>query len=54
MLCKIIKEFEHVPPILMKYTDSGTDRRDTLESVKVASICLLKELQLDVRPGIAT
>ena len=47
MLCKIIKELEHVPPVLMKYTDSGTDQRNTLESVKVASICLFKELDLD-------
>ena len=31
----------------MKYTDGGTDQRNTLESVKVASICLFKELNLD-------
>ena len=47
MLCKIVEELEHVPPILMKYTDSGTDQRNTLESFKVASICLFKELDLD-------
>ena len=47
MLCKTIKELEHVPPILMKYTDGETDQRNTLESVKVASICLFKELDLD-------
>ena len=38
MLCKIVKELEHVPPTLMKYTNGGADRGDTLESVKVASI----------------
>ena len=31
----------------MKYTDGGTDQRNTLESVKIASICLFKELNLD-------
>ena len=46
-LCKIIKELEQVPPILMKYTDGGTDQRKTLDSVKVASICLFKELDLN-------
>ena len=56
-LCKIIKELEDVPPNLMKYTNGGTDQRNALESVKVASICLFKELYLDfviVPPGIAT
>ena len=48
VLCKIIKELEHVPPILMKYTDGRTDQRNTLESVKVASIRLFKKLDLDL------
>ena len=47
ILCKIIKELEPVPPYLMKYTDGGTNQRNTLESVKVASICLFKEFNLD-------
>ena len=47
ILCKIIKELEHVPPILMKYTDVGTDQRNTLVSFNVASIYLFKELDLD-------
>ena len=42
MLCKIIEELEHVPPILMKYTDGGTDQRNTLISVYVASICAVR------------
>ena len=46
-LCKIIKELEHVPPILMKYTDGGTDQRNMLQSVKEVSICLFKELDLN-------
>ena len=49
ILCKIIKELEHVQPILMKYTDGRTDQRNTLESVKVASICLFQELNLDFK-----
>ena len=47
MSCKIIKELEHVLPTLMKYTDNETDQRNMLESVKVASIRLFKELDLD-------
>lgn len=34
--------------ILMKYTDGGTDHRNTLESVKCASICLFREMNLDM------
>ena len=47
MLAKIAKNFDNVPPVLMKYTDGGTDQRNTLEAVKVATICLFKELNLD-------
>ena len=31
MLCKITKGLEHIPPILMRYTDGGIDQRNTLE-----------------------
>ena len=31
----------------MKYMDGGTGQRKTLESVKIASICLYKEPDLD-------
>ena len=47
MLCKIIRELKHILPILMKYTNGGTNQRNTLESVKTAPICLFKELDLD-------
>ena len=47
MISKIIKELIHNPSILMKYTDGGTDQRNTLQSVKAASICLFNELDLD-------
>jgi len=32
----------------MKYTDGGVDHRNTLECVKCASICLFRELNLDM------
>jgi len=32
----------------MKFTDGGTDQRNTLESVKCATLCLFKELNLDM------
>lgn len=34
--------------ILMKFTDGGTDQRNTLESVVCASICIFYELDLDM------
>ena len=34
--------------ILMKFTDGGTDQRNTLEAVKCASICIFYELNLDM------
>lgn len=36
------------PKILFKYTDGGTDQRNTLESVKLACIALFLELKLDM------
>ena len=33
---------------LIKYTDGGMDQRNTLESVKIATICLWKDLDLDM------
>lgn len=47
----IIKAFEqqgHFPYTLLKFTDGGTDQRNTLESVKCASICVFKEMNLDM------
>ena len=46
-LISIIKESQEIPPIFLKFTDGGTDHRNTLESVKCALICLFKELDLD-------
>lgn len=39
---------ESVPPILMKFTDGGTDQRNTLESVRCATICLFREMNFDM------
>lgn len=35
-------------PILLKYTDGGTDQRNNLESVRCANICLFREMNLDM------
>ena len=48
MLTKIYSELLEKPTVLLKYTDGGTDQRNTLEAVKVATICLFKELNLDM------
>lgn len=48
-LCSTISEQGgSVPPVLMKFTDGGTDQRNTLESVKCANICIFKEFNLDL------
>ena len=47
MLKNIVSNFPDMPPVLMKYTDGGTDQRNNLEAVKIATICLFKELDLD-------
>lgn len=44
LLCKILPSV----PILFKFTDSGTDQRNSIESVKCASICIFKEMNLDM------
>lgn len=48
----LIKVFLNSPQkdakILMKFTDGGTDQRNTLESVVCASICIFYELDLDM------
>ncbi|CAC5407819.1 unnamed protein product [Mytilus coruscus] len=42
------KVLESPAPVLLKFTDGGTDQRNTLEAVKCANICLFKELNLDM------
>ena len=47
MLARVMQR-DGVPNIALKYTDGGTDQRNTLEAVKCANICLFKELSLDM------
>ena len=48
ILQKVTESLEKQPSILLKYTDGGTDQRNTLQSVQCASICLFKEFNLDM------
>ncbi|XP_041378644.1 uncharacterized protein LOC121390784 [Gigantopelta aegis] len=48
VLAKVMKQKKDIPPVLLKFTDGGTDQRKTLESVKCASIYLFKNLNLDM------
>ncbi|KAK7092705.1 hypothetical protein V1264_008410 [Littorina saxatilis] len=47
MLAKVIEK-DGAPHVLLKYTDGGTDQRNTLESVKCATICLFSEFSFDM------
>ncbi|XP_052813249.1 uncharacterized protein LOC128240590 [Mya arenaria] len=47
-IVKLLTMNEQVPPLLFKFTDGGCDQRNTLESVKCASVCIFKELNLDM------
>lgn len=47
-LAKLLTLHGDVPALLYKFTDGGTYQRNTLESVKCASVCLFRELNLDM------
>ncbi|XP_052781350.1 uncharacterized protein LOC128217930 [Mya arenaria] len=47
-LVRLVKKEDSKPKVLLKFTDGGTDHRNTLEHVKCASICMFKELDLDM------
>ena len=48
-VCSTVSEQRgSLPPVLMKFTDGGTDQRNTLESVKCSNICLFKEFNFDM------
>lgn len=47
LLAKILESSEDSKPFLLKFTDGGVDQRNTLEAVKIANICLFKDLNLD-------
>lgn len=44
----VLANREERKPILLKYTDGGTDQRNNLESVRCANICLFREMNLDM------
>jgi hypothetical protein len=46
-LINTIRQSGDVPAVLLKFSDGGTDHRNTLESVKCALICVFLELDLD-------
>lgn len=48
MISNILKQKDESPPILMKFTDGGTDQRCSLEKVKCATICLFKVHNFDM------
>lgn len=45
---KIVDEDANQPKVMLKFTDGGTDQRNTLEAVKCSNICLFKQLNLDL------
>lgn len=47
-LAKLISQQESVPSVLIKFTDGGTDQRNTLEKVRCATICLFREMDFDM------
>lgn len=48
-LTKILQmDIKPVPKVILRFSDGGTDQKNTLESVKCACICLFKELNLDM------
>ena len=47
-MVKQVKSLEEQPSVILKFSDGGTDHRNTLESVKCSAICLFKELDLDM------
>ncbi|XP_060561163.1 uncharacterized protein LOC132720934 [Ruditapes philippinarum] len=48
VLARLVKNDPSCPKVFLRFTDGGTDHRNTLEHVKCASICLFKELDLDM------
>ena len=47
-IIKVLEKKENLPFALLKFTDGGTDQRNTLESVKCALICVFKGMNLDM------
>lgn len=47
-LVKQVRKNECSPSVVMKFSDGGTDQRNTLEAVKVSLICVFRELNVDL------
>ncbi|KAI8503983.1 hypothetical protein Bbelb_180510 [Branchiostoma belcheri] len=47
-ILKILRQKEERPKVFLKYSDGGTDQRNTLESVKCAHIALFKVMNFDL------
>ena len=47
MLAKLMRNCT-IPRVILKYTDGGTDQRNTLKSVKCANIALFREMDVDM------
>ena len=45
---RLMKKKHQSPPVIMKFTDDGTDQRNNLELLKFASIIIFKALNLDM------
>ena len=48
VLANLYKNLIEKPRTLLKYTDGGTDQRNTLESVKIGNIRLFRAIDLDM------
>jgi len=47
-IVKQVKLLVDKPSVVLKFSDGGCDHRNTLESMKCSSICISKELDLDL------
>jgi len=45
-LIQTMTQHGDIPPVLLKFSDGGTDHRNTMESVKCSLMCIFKELEL--------
>ncbi|XP_053389758.1 uncharacterized protein LOC128552728 [Mercenaria mercenaria] len=48
IVCDILAKRDPLPKVFLRFSDGGTDQRNTLESVKCAAICIFKEMNLDM------
>lgn len=48
ILCSILAKRDSIPNILLRFSDGGTNQRNTLKLVKCAAICIFREMNLDM------